>query len=201
MTNEVKKWINKDGITFLSKIGIKKGFVVVDFGSGHGHYTIPAAKIVSMKGKVYAIEKDKNTLRKLMETAEEAEEEEEEEEEGLSKIIIPISPEKGDFLRINLDDEIVDYALIYDILHYFTKSERKEVYREIHRILKNGGILSVYPKHNKDDWPLWNLADLDLEDITQEITEIGFIFKRKDNMELFHDEGYETGNILEFKKY
>ncbi len=192
MKNEVKKWINQDGITFLTNIGIKKGDCVVDFGSGHGHYTIPAAKIVSTEGKVYAIEKDKKTLMKLMKTAD---------EEGLSNNIIPINPEQGNFTKINLDDEIVDYTLIYDILHYFKKSERKEIYREIHRILKNRGILSVYPKHNKNDWPLWNLADLDLEDITQEITETGFIFKGKDNLGLFHDEGYETGYILEFKKY
>jgi len=192
MTKEVNKWINQDGITFLSNIGIKKGFIVADFGCGYGHYTIPAAKIVSKEGKVYAIEKDKNTLSKLMQTAD---------EEGLSNIIFPISPKQGKILKINLEDEIVDYMLIYDVLHYFTRGERKEIYREIHRILKNGGILSVYPKHNKNNWPLWNLSDLDLEDIIEEITETGFFLKGKDKMELFHDEGYETGIILEFKKY
>ena len=191
MKNKIEKWINKDGITFLNKIGIKKGFTVVDFGCGHGHYAIPAAKIVSTEGKVYAIEKDKETLKKLLQTAE---------EEGLSSFIIPISPENGDSLKIIINNETVDYALIYDVLHYLLENERKEIYREIHRILKNGGILSVYPKHNKNDWPLWNLADMDLEDIIKEITEMKFIFKGKENVELFHDEGYDTGFILEFKK-
>jgi len=191
MTNGVKEWIKHDGITFLRKIGIKKGFIVADFGCGYGHYTIPAAKIVSTEGKVYAIEKEKNTLKKLMQTAE---------GEGLSDIIIPISPEQENPLKINIGDEIVDFALIYDVLHYLSKNERKEIFREINRILKNGGILSVYPKHNKNDWPLWNLADMDLEDIAKEITEVGFGFNRKENFELFHNEGYDTGYILDFKK-
>ncbi|MHA1646240.1 MAG: class I SAM-dependent methyltransferase [Promethearchaeota archaeon] len=191
MTNEIKKWISKDGIEFLSKIGIKRGFIVVDFGSGCGHYAIPAAKIVSTEGNVYVIEKDKNSLKQLMQTAE---------EEGLSNIIIPINPEKGDSPKIKINNETVDYALVYDVLHYLLENERKEIYREIHRILKNGGILSVYPKHNKNDWPLWNLADMDLEDIIKEITEMKLIFNGKENVELFHDEGYDRGFILEFKK-
>ena len=192
MANEVKKWISKDGIRFLSKIGVKRGFSVVDFGSGHGHYAIPAAKIVSTEGKVYVIEKDKNTLKQLIQAAE---------KEGLSNVIIPISPKQENSLKTDLDDEIMDFALIYDVLHYFSKNEREEIYREIHRVLKDGGILSVYPKHNKNDWPLWNLADVDLEVIIKEITEMKFNFKRKENVELFHDEGYETGYILEFIKF
>ena len=193
MTNEIRKWISEDGIKFLSKIGIKKGFIVADFGCGFGHFTIPAAKIVSKEGKIYAIEEDKNILRKLMQTAEK-------EEEGLSEIIVPLTSNPENPLKINIDDETVDYALIYDVLHYFSKDEREDIYQEIHRILKIGGQISVYPKHNKNDWPLWNLADLDLNDITQEITEMGFNFKKKDNVELFHDEGYDRGYILEFKK-
>lgn len=192
MANEVKKWISKDGIRFLSKIGVKRGFSVLDFGSGHGHYAIPAAKIVSTEGKVYVIEKDKNTLKQLIQAAE---------KEGLSNVIIPVSPKQENSLKTDLDDEIMDFALIYDVLHYFSKNEREEIYREIHRVLKDGGILSVYPKHNKNDWPLWNLADVDLEEIIKEITEMNFTFKRKENVELFHDEGYDTGFILEFIKF
>ena len=192
MANEVKKWISKDGIRFLSKIGVKRGFSVLDFGSGHGHYAIPAAKIVSTEGKVYVIEKDKNTLKQLIQAAE---------KEGLSNVIIPVSPKQENSLKTDLDDEIMDFALIYDVLHYFSKNEREEIYREIHRVLKDGGVLSVYPKHNKNDWPLWNLADVDLEEIIKEITEMNFTFKRKENVELFHDEGYDTGFILEFIKF
>lgn len=191
MNNKVKKWINLDGITFLSKIGIKKGEIVVDFGCGSGHYSIPAAEIVSIEGKVYSVEKDKNTLNKLKQTIE---------EEGLNEVITIIKPEPDNILKINLADNTADFVLVYDVLHYFTKNERKEIYKEIHRILKNDGILSVYPKHNKSDWPMWNLAEMEVEDVVQEIIEMKFTFKNKQNFQLFHDENYETGNVLMFRK-
>ncbi len=191
MTNAVKKWIHGDGKAFLRKLGIQKGDIVVDFGSGAGHYAIPAAKVVSTEGKVYAIEKDKHAIKKLMHTAD---------EEGLREIIQSMSPESENPMRIGLADETVDVALIYDVLHYFTKSERQRIYKEIYRILKFGGLLSAYPKHSKLDWPLWNLAEMDVADVVQEITAQKFGFEKKERVELLHDEGYEKGDILIFKK-
>ena len=191
MNNKVKKWINLDGITFLKKIGIKKGDNVIDFGCGSGHYSIPAAKIVSIEGKVYSIEKDKYTLDKLKQTVE---------EEGSNKVITIIKQEPSNILKINLADKTADFVLVYDVLHYLTKNERKEIYKEIHRVLKNDGILSVYPKHNKSDWPISNLAEMEVEDVVQEIVEMNFMFKNKKNFKLFHDENYETGNVLAFRK-
>jgi len=41
MEIDVKEWLNREGEVFLEDIGIKKGDVVLDFGCGDGHYTIP----------------------------------------------------------------------------------------------------------------------------------------------------------------
>ena len=191
MNNEVKKWITIDGLTFLRKIGMKKGDFVVDFGCGKGHYSIPAAKIVSKEGKIYAIEKDKNTLKRLKKSLV---------EEGLHEIITLLIPDPDNILKINLADNTADFLLVYDVLHYFTPSERNTIYKEYHRILKRDGILSVFPKHTKSDWPIWNLAEMEVKDVIQEIIEMGFQLIRKQNLDLFHDEGFETGNILEFTK-
>jgi len=65
MKDEMKKWENKEGLRFLEKIGVKPGQIVLDFGCGVGHYTIPAAKVVGKNGKVYGLDKDKNSLNKL----------------------------------------------------------------------------------------------------------------------------------------
>jgi len=54
----------------LEKACIKRGKTVLDFGCGSGTYTIPAAKIVGEKGIVYALDKDKKVLDKLMQKAE-----------------------------------------------------------------------------------------------------------------------------------
>ena len=38
----------------IKKFNIKKDMIVVDYGCGPGRYSIPFAKIVGNKGKVYA---------------------------------------------------------------------------------------------------------------------------------------------------
>jgi len=70
--------------------------------------------------------------------------------------------------------ELSETALFYDVLHYMDKKQREGVYGEIRRILKTGGILSVYPKHNKHDRPLWSLSEMDIDDIVNEIENFGF---------------------------
>jgi len=65
MKDNVKRWTEKDGITFLKEIGVEKGYTILDFGCGEGHYTIPASKAVGENGKVYALDRDKGILSKL----------------------------------------------------------------------------------------------------------------------------------------
>ncbi|MCK4257004.1 class I SAM-dependent methyltransferase, partial [candidate division WOR-3 bacterium] len=106
MKTDVKKWLRREGEVFLKDIGIRKGQTILDFGCGVGHYTIPAAKLVGKKGKVYAIDKDMGALQQLMQTAE---------SEGF-KNVLPIKTSGG--LEINLENESVDVVLLYDVLHY-----------------------------------------------------------------------------------
>jgi len=41
--------------TILSEAGVKPGEVVADIGCGTGYFTIPLAKHVGKRGKVYAL--------------------------------------------------------------------------------------------------------------------------------------------------
>jgi ubiquinone/menaquinone biosynthesis C-methylase UbiE len=186
--NDVKRWLKEDGEKFLKDIGIKQGQVIVDFGCGAGHYTIPAAKIVGRKGKIYAIEKNSHVLDQLIQIAK---------SEGLNNII-PMNT--SGTVKIDLDNETIDAVILYDVLHYRDAEERGELYREVYRILKPGALLSVYPKHHKLDGPLWNLADRKIEEIIKEIEGAHFYFCSKYFKELLHDDSYNKGDILSFRK-
>lgn len=189
MEADVKEWLKEKGKEFLKDIGIKEGQVVLDFGCNVGHYTIPAAEVVGEEGRVYAIDKDIESLNELMRTAK---------IKGLRNIV-PILIQSSD-LKINLKDESVDVILLYDVLHYIDAMGRNKIYNESYRILKNDGLLSVYPKHNKSDEPLWNLSNMQLEDVIKEIESTKFRFERQFYKKLIHNNIYNMGYILNFIK-
>ena len=180
MKTDVKKWLKKDGYMFLKGIGLKQGNIILDFGCGEGHYAIPAAKVVGGKGKVYALDKDRTALNELKKIAR---------KEGF-KNIEPIKTE-GE-LKIPLEKESIDVALLYDVLHpYYNISgpdDRKKLLEDVYRVLKPDGFISVYPKH------------LESEEIKKEAEEAGFHLEMRSFEKLFHDDDYDEGYIFNFSK-
>lgn len=183
MKSDVEKWLKKDGQDFLKSMGLKEGDVVLDFGCGEGHYALPAANVVGEKGRVYAVEKDEEVLDRLKKLIK---------NRNLKNIHVS-REEKNIFL-----DNSVDFILCYDVIHYLKK--RKPMYHELYRILKPEGIFSLYPKHHKNDSPLMELAQLELEDIIKEVEETGFSLSHKLYKRLIHDDSYNEGYILNFRK-
>jgi ubiquinone/menaquinone biosynthesis C-methylase UbiE len=189
MEADVIEWLKWSGKVFLEEVGVKESQVVLDLGCRVGHYAIPAAKVVGEKGKVYAADNERASLDELMEIAK---------GEGL-KNIVPMHTQSAE-LRIDLQDESVDVVLLYDVLHYMDAVERKRLYAESYRVLKNGALLSVYPKHHKSDEPLWNLSDMQLGDIIKEIEGAKFNFEGQFHKKLIHDDNFNMGYILGFTK-
>ncbi len=182
MNADIKKWLEKDGGQFLKEIGLKKGQTVLDFGSGAGHYTIPAAKIVGSKGKIYAFDKDKTALSKLEEIARQF-------------VLKNIELINGD-TKVPLEDNSMDVVLCYDVVHYM--KNRAPMYDETHRVLRPEGFFSFYPKHHKDDYPLMELASLKLGAVIKEVERSGFMLKDKLSIECLHDNYYNECSILNF---
>lgn len=187
MNAEIRKWLEEDGQKFLQEIGIKKSHIVLDFGCGEGHYTIPISKVVGRNGKVYALDKDIDTLNKLEEVIK---------QDNIRNIELI-----NENLKVPLKDSSIDVALCYDVIHYGTRKERKIIYNEVYRILKKDGLFSVYPKHHKKDYPLRELANVQLEEVIEEIEETGFILEHKFLKRLVHDEYYNKGYVLNFIRY
>lgn len=184
MKSDVEIWLKKDGEEFLKAIGVEKGQIVLDFGCGEGHYSIPAAKVVGERGRIYALDKDKQALNQLI------------------KLIKNINIKNIEVMKkeskTSLEDNFVDFILCYDVVHYV--KNRKIIYHEFYRVLRPKGIFSLYPKHHKNDSPLMELAHMKLEDIIKEVEEAGFSFQDKFLIRLIHDDYYNEGYILNFRK-
>lgn len=163
----------------LKEVGIKSGQIVLDFGCGSGNYTIPIAKIVGETGRVYALDKDKWSLDKLMHRTKSA---------GLKNIE---RTKTSGGVKLPLEDESVDVILFYDVLHsyYFTQAERKKLLEEANRISKPNAIISVYPKH------------MEPKELKKELENANFYLEKEYSTTLLvHDDHLEEGKILNFRK-
>lgn len=190
MTYDVENWIKSgEGQTFLREIGLKEGDRVLDIGAGEGHYTIPAAQLVGSGGQVYALDQDRGTLKRLMEEAK---------KQKLNNIF-PIQ-DQAEKLSFDWEPNAFDGVLIYDIIHFLEPEERADLYNRVFEMLKAGGLLSVYPKHNRFDFAMLNLAHLNLDDVAKEIEQQGFYPEARLYKRLIHDENYDQGYVLNYRK-
>lgn len=111
----------------IRKLDLKGGQIILDYGCGIGSYTIPAAKLVGEKGKVYALDKQPSAIKTVQEKAK---------KEKLENIETILSNE-----NINLPDESVDIVLLYGVLPSLKDPIR--ILKELYRILKPEGYLST----------------------------------------------------------
>ena len=171
--------LEQKAIEIMRRIGIKNGQTVLDFGCGSGTYTIPVAKIVGKKGKVYALDKDKNALDDLMKKAE------------LCRLKNIGRMATSGELRIELPDKSVDITLLFDVFHRYyvpQMSDRKRLLDEIYRITKTEGFVSVWPKHMEAE-------------VRGEIEAANFYLEEEFLGTLIHDnKDIETGKVMNFRK-
>ena len=188
MNQAMSQWETVNGVKFLKRIGLKSGQTVVDFGCRVGHYTIPAAKVVGDEGIVYAVDKEQQALNELEQKA-----------TGLNlKNIIKINTSGQ--LQIEIEDNSIDMVLFYDVLHYHGKKDRESLYAEAYRVLKQDGLLSVYPKHILGDNPIMEFQNLSLGKIKREIHNSNFVFGTKHCGFISHDDNLNQGCVLNFRR-
>ena len=107
---------------------LQKRQTFLDYGCGTGEFTIPAARIVGSRGKVYALD----CLPRQLEIVEEKSR-----KEGLTNIETILSASET-----GLPDECIDVIWMCDVLHEVRG--RRAVLEESHRVLKSGGVLAIY---------------------------------------------------------
>lgn len=111
----------------LDQFDLQKGMRVVDFGAGSGFYVLTAAKLVGDKGKVYAIDIQKDLLVRLK-------------KEAATKKVLNIEIVWGDLEKAGgakLHDHSVDRVIVSNLL--FQIGGKESLAKEAARVLKPGG--------------------------------------------------------------
>ncbi|MBA7571134.1 hypothetical protein ES708_12892 [subsurface metagenome] len=112
-------------------------------------FSIASASVVGNRGKVYALDMRPAALERLKEEAN---------RKGLANIeTILFDNSKVSTL---LGSESVDVILLYDVLQEI--SDQRLLLKELHRVLKQDGVLSVFPMHLGTDMLLNIMNDLGL---------------------------------------
>ena len=183
-----QNWIEKQGPQFISQLGIQPKQTILDFGCGKGNYTLPAAKQVGPKGKIYALDDMPSNL------------------ETIEKQARTLNLTNIDYINTHGEIDLphfllpINTILVFDVLHYFKKQQRKHLYQQFYDCLEKKGQLIVYPKHTTDNWPMWNLSSYSTKDLIQEIQQETFLLKETRTVRLIHDQEYEEGTLLRFMK-
>jgi len=107
--------------------GAKRGDIILDYGCGIGFNIIPSAEIVGEEGMVYALDIHPLAVKAV---------EKKIRKKGLKNVKTILSG-----LNTGLLDKSVDIVLLYNVLPMI--KNRSALIKELYRVLKPGGILSV----------------------------------------------------------
>jgi ubiquinone/menaquinone biosynthesis C-methylase UbiE len=122
-------------INILREVGIKVGFHVLDYGCGPGSYIVPLAELVGESGKVYALDVHPLAIHMVRNIIS---------KKKLANVETIISD-----CETGLSDNSLDLVLLYDIFHHL--GDRNRILKELHRVLKPEGILSLSDHHMRED--------------------------------------------------
>lgn len=120
----------------LEALKIKPGEVIADIGAGSGYYSFRMSKLVGEKGKIYAVDIQKEMLDIIRTRAKKFE-------------INNVEPILGEEADPKLKDQSVDTILMVDVYHEF--AQPYEMTQKMIKSLKVGGRLVFVEFRLEDD--------------------------------------------------
>lgn len=124
--------------TVADQMYLKPGMIVVEIGPGKGSYTIEFAKRVLPDGKIYAVDISVSVISRLKQRIE---------QEGIANIVAQIDNAHA----FSFEDESVDRVIAIACLPEIPQPVK--VLREIRRILKPNGLVSLSELAPDPDYP------------------------------------------------
>jgi ubiquinone/menaquinone biosynthesis C-methylase UbiE len=112
----------------LLAAGLRSGQSVLEVGCGPGFFTVPAAKIVRSAGRLCALDINPVAVQAVQRRIERS---------GLTNVRVVLA----DAQKTRLPDASYDVVFLFGVFHDFP--DASAVVRELHRLLKPKGILSI----------------------------------------------------------
>lgn len=125
-----------DPYLILNEAGIKEGQTALEVGCGSGFFTIPAAQLVSSKGKIIALDINEIAIKDVKQKIKQL---------NLQNII----PLQQDAMNTTLTSDSIDLAFFFGVPRLFRMKEVfQKVFREMNRIIKPRGLISIKSKNS-----------------------------------------------------
>jgi ubiquinone/menaquinone biosynthesis C-methylase UbiE len=115
----------------LRRSGVREGQTVLDYACGPGYYAILTARLVGPAGRVYALDIQPAAATMVTDRARAA---------GVGNVSVILSDRDT-----GLPAGSVDLVLLYDAIAAI--ADKQGVLAELDRVLKPGGVLSVWVEH------------------------------------------------------
>lgn len=158
----------------LGILDLKEGMIVADFGCGAGYFSIPLAKAVGKRGKVYAIDILQSALESVNSSAK------------LSHVF-NVEACRGNLEKSGgsgLLDDSVDLVVLANIL--FQSRDKSGILKEAKRVLKNNGRIVVV-EWKDEAMPSGGFAyKVPKENLKSIIKDVGFVLEREFDSGLGH---------------
>ena len=136
--NPIRRRFIQKPETVAERMHLKPGMTVVEMGPGKGSYTIEVAKRVLPEGKVYAVDIQEAVVQRLEKRVE---------REGATNVF----PKVDNAYDLSFEDGSVDRVFAIACLPEIP--EPVKALREIYRILKDNGIVSLSELFPDPDYP------------------------------------------------
>lgn len=115
----------------LKDAGLKSGQKVLEVGCGPGFFTIPAAKIVTETGKVYALDIHPLAIERVQTKIE-------------TEKVTNVKPILANITNTGFPEESLDLAFLFGVPRIIRNSQFfTETLIELYRILRPNGIISI----------------------------------------------------------
>jgi ubiquinone/menaquinone biosynthesis C-methylase UbiE len=150
----------EDCETLLKALNIEPGETVCDLGCGNGFYSLKLARLVGERGKVIAVDIQREMLELLKDAA-------------AAEKIENIEPVLGTLIDPKLPEGAIDLVLLVDVYHEFSHPE--QMLAAIRRSLKPTGRVALAEFRAEDPLvPIKPLHKMSKEQIMKEFPPNGF---------------------------